>query len=287
MLDAASRGDARATGKLISAVEAGGEAERAVAAAAFPRTGQARVVGVTGPPGAGKSSLVDSLVTLLRGRDQRVAIVAVDPSSPFTGGAILGDRLRMQDHATDHGVYVRSMATRGQAGGLARATIGAVRVLDAAGWPWIVVETVGAGQVEIDVAQASDTTMVVVNPGWGDAVQAVKAGLLEVADVFVVNKADRPGADQAVRDLELTLDLALEPPPWRPPVVCTTATTGDGVEALWDAVVRHQAFLAENGRLEHRRTARLAAEIRSLLEAAAVTAARQQAAGPAFDALVA
>jgi LAO/AO transport system kinase len=179
------------------------------------------------------------------------------------------------------------MATRGQSGGLARATLGAVRVLDAAGWPWIVVETVGAGQVEIDVAQASDTTVVVVNPGWGDAVQAVKAGLLEIADVFVVNKADRPGADPAVRDLELTLDLALEPPPWRPPVLCSTATTGDGVAALWDAVLRHQAFLTEDGRLEARRTARLAAEVVRLIEAAAVAAARRRAAGPAFDEAVA
>ena len=255
-------------------------------AAAYPRTGQAWVVGVTGPPGAGKSSLVDRLVRLLRARDERVAVVAVDPSSPFSGGAILGDRLRMQDHVLDTGVYVRSMATRGQAGGLARATVGAIRVLDAAGWPWIVVETVGAGQVEIDVAEASDTTVVVVNPGWGDSVQAVKAGLLEIADVFVVNKADRPGADQTVRDLELTLDLALEPPPWRPPVVCTTATTGDGVDRLWDAVTSHRSFLDQDGRLAARRTARVATELRHLAEAAAIEAARRRATGATFEGLV-
>ena len=288
LLDTAWRGDPRAVGKLISTVESGRpDDERAVAAAAFPRTGRAWVLGVTGPPGAGKSSLVDRLVTLLRHRDERVAVVAVDPSSPFSGGAILGDRLRMQDHATDPGVFVRSMATRGQAGGLARATVGAVRVLDAAGWPWIVVETVGAGQVEIDVAQASDTTVVVVNPGWGDSVQAVKAGLLEIADVLVVNKADRPGADQAVRDLQLTLDLALEPPEWRPPVLCTTATTGEGIDGLWDAVERQRAFLHDGARLTRRRTARLPGELRRLVEAAAAAHASRRVSGPGFDALVA
>ena len=256
--------------------------------AAFTRSGRAHVLGITGPPGAGKSTLVDRIVTLLRAAGDRVAVVAVDPSSPYSGGAILGDRLRMQDHATDAGVFVRSMATRGQAGGLARATLGAVRVLDAAGWPWIVVETVGAGQVEVDVAQASDTTVVVVNPGWGDSVQAVKAGLLEVADVLAVNKADRPGADEAVRDLELTLDLALKPPPWRPPVVRTTASTGDGVDDLWDAVLRHRAHLAEDGRLERRRATRLAAEVRRLLDEAAVSAMRIRIArDPAFDEILA
>jgi LAO/AO transport system kinase len=267
---------------LISLVERGGPAETAVAAATFGPSGRAWVVGVTGPPGAGKSSLVDRVVALVRASGQTVAVVAVDPSSPLSGGAILGDRLRMQAHATDPGVFIRSMATRGQSGGLARATLGAVRVLDAAGWPWVVVETVGAGQVEVDVAQAADTTVVVVNPGWGDAVQAVKAGLLEVADVLVVNKADRPGADETVRDLELALDLAPEPPPWRPPVVRTVATTGQGTDELWDALARHRAYLAADGRLAARRRSRLEAEVRRLVEQDGARAAWERCEGRPF-----
>ena len=240
---------------------------------------------MTGAPGAGKSSLVDRLVAARRAVGQRVAVVAVDPSSPLSGGAVLADRLRMQRHATDPGVFIRSMATRGQAGGLARATAGAVRVLDAAGWPLVVVETVGAGQVETDIAATSDTTVVVVNPGWGDGVQAGKAGLLEVADVLVVNKADRPGAAQAVRDLEASLDLS--PRTWRPPVVCTVATTGEGEAELWDALEAHARHLHEEGRLEARRADHLRADVRRLVADAAASAAAAGCAGPAFDSVVA
>jgi LAO/AO transport system kinase len=253
----------------------------------FGRTGRAHVVGVTGAPGAGKSTLVDRLVTARRSKGERVAVVAIDPSSPFSGGAILGDRVRMQDHATDPGVFVRSMATRGQLGGLARATSGALRVLDAAGWPLLVVETVGAGQVEIDVAETADTTVVVVNPGWGDSVQAAKAGLLEVADVLVVNKADRPGADETVRDLEHTLDLADPPPAWRPPVLRTAATTGEGIDEVVDALDRHRAYLEADGRGDQRRSRRLEAEVRRLVAAAGARRFGERCDGADFDALMA
>ena len=240
---------------------------------------------MTGAPGAGKSSLVDCLVAARRVSGECVAVVAVDPSSPVSGGAVLGDRLRMQRHATDPGVFIRSMATRGQAGGLARATAGAVRVLDAAGWPLIVVETVGAGQVETDIASAADTTVVVVNPGWGDGIQAGKAGLLEVADVLVVNKADRPGTDQAVRDLELSRDLSTGP--WRPPIVRTVATSGDGISDLWDAVEGHARHLAEAGNLAARRADRLGAEVCRLVTGAAAEAASARCTGPFFVSVLA
>ena len=265
-------------------MEAGGEEERAVATVTFPRTGRARVIGVTGPPGAGKSTLVDRLLEDRRAAGERVAVVAVDPSSPVSGGAVLGDRLRMQRHATDPGVFIRSMATRGQAGGLARATAGAVRVLDAAGWPLVIVETVGAGQVETDVASAADTTVVVLTPGWGDGIQAGKAGLMEVVDVLVVNKADRPGTDQTVRDLEASLDLS--PLDWRPPLVRTVAASGEGTADVWAAVEAHARHLAEDGRLAARRAARLAAEVRRQVADAAVRNAADRCRGPQFDALM-
>ncbi len=193
LLDAARNGDRGALARLLSLVEQGGEGARDVGRLAYPLGGQAYTVGLTGAPGAGKSTLTSQLIALLRAADTEVAVLAIDPSSPFTGGAILGDRVRMQDHATDPGVFIRSMATRGHLGGLALAAPEAIRLLDAVGKPWVLVETVGVGQVEVEIAGEADTTVVVVNPGWGDAVQANKAGLLEIADVFVINKADRPG----------------------------------------------------------------------------------------------
>ena len=198
-LVAATRaGDRSALARLLSLVERGGDAGRSVGRALHGQRGDAYTVGITGAPGAGKSTLTNALVDLLRRRDERVAVLAIDPSSPFSGGAILGDRVRMGDHALDDGVFIRSMATRGHLGGLAVAAPEAVRVLTAAGYPWVLLETVGVGQVEVEVVGQADTTLVVVNPGWGDAVQANKAGLMEIADVFVVNKADRPGAAETV-----------------------------------------------------------------------------------------
>lgn len=242
------------------------------------------VVGVTGAPGAGKSTLVDALVADLRASGQRVAVLAVDPSSPRSGGAVLGDRARMQRHATDPGVFLRSMATRGSLGGLARPALATVSVLDAAGWPIVLVETVGAGQVEVDVSELASTVVVVVTPAAGDSLQAVKAGLLEIGDVFVVNQADRPGADQAEADL---VELAALPGPdgWRSPVVRTVATTGQGVKALWEAVEAHEAHLA-GGRMAARRERQAAAQLRRLAVDGAARRTLQHCRGERFEEMV-
>lgn len=283
-LVAAARGGNRAAlSKLLSLAES--RAPEGVAAAVHPYAGAAHVVGVTGAPGAGKSTLVDASITHLRQGGDEVAVLAIDPSSPFSGGAILGDRVRMQDHATDPGVFIRSMASRGALGGLAAATPNAIRVFDAAGMPWVLLETVGVGQVEIEVVATADTVVVVVNPGWGDAVQAAKAGLLEIADVFCVNKADRPGADDAARDLEAMLDLA-PPGPWRPQVVRTVASTGAGVAELWDAIAAHKDHLTASGLLEARRRSHARDELRSLVVAALEARVRARLDGPGFDSVV-
>ncbi|MGI8756186.1 MAG: methylmalonyl Co-A mutase-associated GTPase MeaB [Acidimicrobiales bacterium] len=255
--------------RLLSAIERGDDDGHQVARLTATGTPTARTVGITGAPGAGKSTLTNALVAVARTRGERVAVLAIDPSSPFTGGAILGDRVRMSQHALDDGVFIRSMATRGHLGGLALATPEAVRLLDAVGFDWVLVETVGVGQVEVAVASAADTTVVVVNPAWGDAVQANKAGLMEVADVFVVNKADRPGADQTGHDLETLLDLTGRTGAegaWRPPVIATTATTGGGAEALWDTIGAHHAHLTDTGRLQQRRRGRRRAELALVVE---------------------
>jgi len=249
---------------LLSLVERGGPPAHEVGRRVYPLGGRAYTVGITGAPGAGKSTLTNGLVGLIRTGQEPVAVLAVDPTSPFSGGAILGDRVRMSDHALDDGVFIRSMATRGHLGGLALATPEAVRVLDAVGIPWILVETVGVGQVEVEVAASADTTIVVVNPGWGDSVQANKAGLLEVADVFVINKADRAGAGESRRDLDSMLELGSERG-WRPPIVCTTATSGEGVEELWAAVADHRAHLEADGRLDAKREARVRDELRLIV----------------------
>jgi LAO/AO transport system kinase len=266
LLERARGGDRGSLARLLSLVERGGPDARAVGRRTHPLGGTAYTVGITGAPGAGKSTLTNALVRHIRGAEQRVAVLAIDPSSPFTGGAILGDRVRMQDHTGDPGVYIRSMATRGHLGGLSLATPEAIRALDATGWPWIVVETVGVGQVEVEVAGAADTRVVVVNPGWGDAVQANKAGLLEIADIFVINKADRPGADEARRDLDRMLDLT-GTSGWRPPIVSTIAATGDGVADLWAAIGEHRAHLMSSGDLEVRRAARVADELTEIVAA--------------------
>lgn len=281
LFEAARAGDRAALGRLLSLVERSGPDARKVSRLVFAFGAARHVVGVTGAPGAGKSTLTDKLIAVIRAEGSKVGVLAVDPSSPYTGGAILGDRIRMSGHATDDGVFIRSMATRGHLGGLALAAPEAVRVLAACGYPTILVETVGVGQVEVAVAAAADTTVVVVNPGWGDSVQAAKAGLLEAADVFVVNKADRPGAEQTRRDLESMLDLSVgassgrhapeaaakDPTAWRPPVLATTAAspTGEGIRELWDAIEAHRRHLEDTGELETRRRRRMLEEARSVL----------------------
>ena len=257
-------GERRAVARAISMVEDGADGLPDLIAGLYPKTGTAYTVGLTGSPGVGKSSLAAELVTAARSRDRTVAVLAVDPTSPFTGGALLGDRLRMQSHATDPGVFIRSMATRGHLGGLALAAPEAVRVLDAGGADLVIVETVGVGQAEVEVATAADTTLVTVAPGWGDAVQASKAGILEIADVFVVNKADRPGADDATRDLEVMLRMGPELD-WTPPVVRTSTQAHEGIDDLWEAIEAHRKHLESTGELERRRRSRLLHEVEDMV----------------------
>src|SRR5437763_7896272 len=264
LIERALAGDRVATAKLLSLVEQGGAGARAVVSRLHPHTGNAWSVGITGAPGSGKSTLTDVLVACMRADDFEVGVLAVDPTSPFSGGAILGDRVRMQRHSTDPGVFIRSMASRGHLGGLALATPQAVRVLDAVGKQWVIVETVGVGQVEVEIASQADTTIVVVNPGWGDEVQAAKAGLLEIADIFVVNKADRPGADVTVSDLSGMLGLGARKA-WQPPIVRTVATTGEGVDEVWEQINAHRKSLESNGAIAARRRERLATELRALV----------------------
>ncbi|WP_420434309.1 methylmalonyl Co-A mutase-associated GTPase MeaB [Candidatus Poriferisocius sp.] len=262
LFETARGGNRRALGKLLTMVEKRGETAAMVSERAHSHAGHARVVGVTGAPGTGKSTITGRLASVSGA--SRSAILAIDPSSPLTGGAILGDRIRMDNHVSSN-AFIRSMATRGHAGGLAVAVPDAIRVLDAAGCDPIIVETVGVGQVEVSIAAAADTTVVVVTPGWGDAVQANKAGLLEVADVFVVNKADRPDARGARRDLELMLDLGHRGG-WRAPIVLTTATEGEGIDGLWDEIERHTAHLHDSGDLARRRCRRRRGEVADRIE---------------------
>ncbi|MSO40030.1 MAG: methylmalonyl Co-A mutase-associated GTPase MeaB [Ilumatobacteraceae bacterium] len=283
---AALDGDRSALARLLSMIEQGGDDARTVGRLSYPLGGHSYTVGLTGAPGAGKSTLTSSIIGHLRKMDLEVAVLAIDPSSPFTGGAILGDRVRMQDHATDRGVFIRSMATRGHLGGLSLAAPEAIRLLDAIGRLWVLVETVGVGQVEVEIAGKADTTVVVVNPGWGDAVQANKAGLMEIADVFVINKADRKGVDETRRDLEQMLDLSdLPHEAWRPPIIPTIGSTGEGVPALWDVVTQHREHITATGELDRRRQFRLREELREIVARRLEQRAREVCTGERWDAL--
>ena len=270
-LDQALAGDTRALARMLSLVEDGSPRMREVIRELLPRTGQARIIGLTGAPGVGKSTMTGALVAAFRAAGRRVAVLAVDPTSPFTGGALLGDRIRMQEHATDEAVFIRSMASRGHLGGLAAATPQAIRVLDAAGFELIIIETVGVGQAEVAIASLADSVVVLLAPGMGDAVQAAKAGILEVADIFVVNKADKPDAQQVVRDLRNMLALGTFEQGWKPPIITATAAQGPKDEGIAELVTRldaHWTWLTESGELERRRRARAREEITALAFAA-------------------
>lgn len=256
---AAAEGDRRALARLITVLEEGIPGHEEALVVSFAAAVPSHRIGVTGAPGAGKSTLTDALVRLIRAAGHRVAVLAVDPTSPFSGGAVLGDRVRMQDHVLDEGVFVRSMASRGHLGGLSAAAPKAVLALEAARFPYVIIETVGVGQDEVEIAGAADTVVVVVTPGWGDGVQAAKAGILEIGDAFVVNKADRPGAADAVADLRAMLALGVHPV-WEPPIIETVASTGTGVDVLWEAILGHPVALGAPG-VDLRRRGRRRAEL--------------------------
>ena len=266
LVESARAGSPRAVARLISLVEDGHPALREVMAALAPHSGQAHIIGITGSPGVGKSTSTNALVGALRKQGKRIGILAVDPSSPFSGGALLGDRVRMQDHALDPDVYIRSMASRGHLGGLSWTTPQALRVLDAAGCDVILVETVGVGQSEVEVAGLADTTIVLLAPGMGDGIQAAKAGILEIGDVFVVNKADRDGADATVRDIRHMISLGdrTEPGLWRPPVIKTVAQQGQGIDEVIESIEKHTSWMQESGALRDRRIRRAGDEIESI-----------------------
>ena len=272
----AREGDTHATARLLSVVENEEPGAADALRELYPLTGKARVIGVTGPPGGGKSTLVNRLAGAYREQGERVAVVAVDPSSPFSGGALLGDRIRMRERFLDEGIFIRSMASRGHAGGLARATARVVNVLDALGTDIVLVETVGVGQEEVDVIRVVDTVCLVTVPGLGDDIQAIKAGVLEIADVLVVNKADRPGADETARDLAHMLSLGKLRTSWKPPILRTVAATGENVPQLVEAIEKHRAWAAENGERDRRRRDAARVEVEDLLREALIRRLRDR-----------
>ncbi|WP_243318690.1 methylmalonyl Co-A mutase-associated GTPase MeaB [Geothrix paludis] len=285
LLEPLRRGEARALGRAISWMENGHPEARALMARLWPHLGGAVVIGITGSPGAGKSTLTDQLARALRAEGQRVGILAVDPTSPFSGGAILGDRIRMQRIAADPGIFIRSMATRGALGGLARATQDAIDLLDAAGFDTVIVETVGVGQDEVDVVSCVQTCCVVLVPGMGDEIQAIKAGIMEVADLFVINKADRDGADQVEQELTAMKSMAATRP-WDPPVLRTVAQRGEGVPELLAQVRQHGAWLRAHGGLARKARERARLRFESLLAEAALRRARAQAGAQRLEAAI-
>jgi LAO/AO transport system kinase len=275
----AQQGQAAAIARLISLVEDDSPELPDVSAALAPHTGRAHIVGLTGSPGVGKSTSTSLLVAGLRRRGKRVAVLAIDPSSPFSGGALLGDRIRMSEHDTDPDVFIRSMASRGHLGGLAGAAPQALRVLDAAGCDVILVETVGVGQAEIEIAGIADTTLVLLAPGMGDGIQAAKAGILEIGDIFVINKADREGANTTRRELRTMLGMRADDREWTPPIVLTVATKGEGADEVVDAIQNHFAYLTESGALTRRRVERARREIEALALASVQRRLGEYAAG--------
>lgn len=262
-------GNKRSLAKAISLMEDGGRESLQLIKKLFPYSGHAHLIGVTGSPGVGKSTLVDALITEVRQSGLKVGVLAIDPSSPFTGGAILGDRIRMQEHTLDQDVFIRSMANRGQSGGIALATYDAVRMLEASGCELVIIETVGVGQAELAIAQAADTTILVLMPGYGDDIQAIKSGIMEIGDIFVVNKGDLPGANKTQAEITQSLELASFNNAWRPPVIVAIAENGSGIDNVWQSIKDHKLFLLQSGLLAQRRRAKIRSELAELVAAMA------------------
>jgi LAO/AO transport system kinase len=262
-------GDRRALARALSIVEDGGPQASWLVRKLFPRSGKAHLIGVTGSPGVGKSTLVDALIAEIRTAGLRVGVLAVDPTSPFTGGAILGDRIRMQAHTLDKGVFIRSMANRGHAGGTALATYDAVRMLEASGYDVVIIETVGVGQSELAIAKTADTTVLVLMPGSGDDIQAIKSGIMEIGDIFVVNKGDLPGAQKTASEIIQSLELSKHESGWHPPVDITNAEVNEGVEKVWQDIKRHREFLETSGHIREVRRVKMEAELSELVAAIA------------------
>ncbi|MBX9686513.1 MAG: methylmalonyl Co-A mutase-associated GTPase MeaB [Candidatus Obscuribacterales bacterium] len=259
------KGDRRALARALSIVEDGGPEALELVQRLLPKTGNAQLIGVTGSPGVGKSTLVDALISEIRAAGLKVGVLAIDPSSPFTGGAILGDRIRMQAHTMDKNVFIRSMANRGHAGGTALATYDAARMLEAGGYDVIIIETVGVGQSELAIAQTADTTILVLMPGSGDDIQAIKSGIMEIGDIFVVNKGDLPGANKTASEIIASLELSTKGSEWKPPVHVTNAEVNEGVNAVWNSVAAHKNYLNSSGQLKLRRKHKLQTELSELV----------------------